>query len=107
MVSCSRVEYPKYSEEHNNGIEESSFFEDVFPCKFKEEPNSSKCKLETINENSQDQNEDSEVEPRSSKKGKIEKSFGQDFLIYMLEGEPQTYKEVVNSTKGLMWKEAI
>ena len=25
----------------------------------------------------------------------------------MLEGEPQTYKEAVNSTKGLMWKEAI
>ena len=25
----------------------------------------------------------------------------------MLEGEPQTYKELVNSTKGLMWKEAI
>ena len=25
----------------------------------------------------------------------------------MLEGEPRTYKEVVNSTKGLMWKEAI
>ena len=25
----------------------------------------------------------------------------------MLEGEPQTYKEAVNSTKSLMWKEAI
>ena len=25
----------------------------------------------------------------------------------MLEGEPGTYKDAVNSTKGLMWKEAI
>ena len=25
----------------------------------------------------------------------------------MLEGEPQTYKEAVNSTESLMWKEAI
>ena len=25
----------------------------------------------------------------------------------MLEGKPQTYKEAVNSTKGLMWKEVI
>ena len=25
----------------------------------------------------------------------------------MLKGEPQTYKEVVNSTESLMWKEAI
>ena len=66
------------------------FFEDVFPCKFKEEPGSSKRKLETINENSQDQNEDSEVEPRRSKRTMIEKSFSLDFLTYMLEEEPQT-----------------
>ena len=25
----------------------------------------------------------------------------------MLEGEPQTYKEAMNSIKGLMWKEVI
>ena len=25
----------------------------------------------------------------------------------MLEGEPRTFKEAVNSTEGLMWKEAI
>ena len=63
------------------------FFEDVFPCKFKEEPGSSKSKLETI---SQDQNEDSEVEPRRNKITMIEKSFSLDFLTYMLEEEPQT-----------------
>ena len=83
----------------------ASFFEDVFPCKFKEEPDSSKRKLETINENSQYQNKNSEVESRRSKRAKIEKSFGPNF--YMLKGEPQTYKKIVNSTKGLMWKEAI
>ena len=33
----------------------ASFFEDVFPCKPKEEPSSSKRVLEIINENSQDQ----------------------------------------------------
>ncbi|RVW26496.1 Retrovirus-related Pol polyprotein from transposon TNT 1-94 [Vitis vinifera] len=56
---------------HKNTIMESrnaSFFEDVFPCKSKEEPSSSKR---------------------------------------MLESEPQTFKEAVNSTEGLMWKEAI
>ena len=61
--------------------------------------------LETVNENSQDQ--DSEVEPRCSKRARTEKSFGPDFLTYVLEGEPRTFKEVVNSTEGLMWKEAI
>ena len=61
--------------------------------------------LETINENSQDQ--DSKVEARRSKRVMTEKSFGLDFLTYVLEGEPQTFKEAVNSIKGLMWKEAI
>ena len=61
--------------------------------------------LETINENSQDQ--DSEVEPRRNKKVRTEKSFGLDFLTYVLEGEPRTFKEAVNSTEGLMWKKAI
>ena len=40
---------------HKNMIMESrnaSFFEDVFPCKSKVEPNSSKQAFETINENS-------------------------------------------------------
>ena len=86
------------SDLHKNMIMESrnaSFFEDVLP-------GLSKRKLETINENSQGQNEDSKVEPRCSKRARIEKYFGPDFLTYMLEGEPQTHKETVNSAKGLM-----
>ena len=62
--------------------------------------------MEAINENCQDKDKDSEVEPKRSKRERIEKSFGTNFLMYMLEREPQTYKEAVNSTKGLMWKEA-
>ena len=56
---------------------------------------------ETINENSQDQNKEVEVEPRHSKRARTKKSFGPDILTYMLEGEPQTFKETVNSTEGL------
>ena len=95
---------------HKNTIMESrnaSFFESVFPCKFKVEPNSSKRAFETTNEISQDGNDTIEVEPRCSKRVRVEKSFGQDFLTYMLEGEPQTYKEAMNSTEGLMRKKAI
>ena len=32
------------------------------------------------------------LNPRCSKRARIEKSFGLDFLTYMLEGEPQTYR---------------
>ena len=63
--------------------------------------------MEIVNRNSQDQNKDSEVEPRRSKRARIEKSFGPDFLTYILKGEPQTHKEAVNSTNGVMWKKAI
>ena len=40
----------------------ASFFKDVLPCKSKEELGSLKRMLETINENSQDQDKDGEVE---------------------------------------------
>ena len=63
--------------------------------------------LETIRGNSQDENNDSEVEPTCIKRERIEKSFSPDFLMYVLEGEPQTFKEAVNSSETLMWKEAI
>ena len=85
----------------------ASFFEDVFPCKSKEESSSLKRVFDTISENSHDQNKDGEIEPRRSKRARTEKSFGPDFLTYILEGEPQTYKEAVNSMEGLMWKEVI
>ena len=55
---------------HKNSIMESrnaSIFEDVFPCRYKEEPSSSKRVFENINENSQDQDKDGELEPRSGK----------------------------------------
>ena len=82
----------------------ASFFKDVFPCKSKEEPCSSKQVLETINENSQDENNDGEVEPRCRKRARTKKPFGLDFITFVLEGEPQTFKEVVYSTESLMWK---
>ena len=78
---------------HQNTIMESrnaSFYEDVFPYGSKEKPSSSERVLETIHENSQDEDTDGEVEPRRSKRARIEKSFGLDFLTYMLEGETQT-----------------
>ena len=86
-----------------------SFFEDVFSCKSKskEKSSSSKQVLETINENSQDQDKDGEVEPRRSKRARTEKAFGPAFLTYEFEGEPQTFKEAISSTKSLMWKEII
>ena len=33
--------------------------------------------------------------------------FGSDFLTFMLEDEPQSFKAAVSSLKALYWKEAI
>ena len=68
---------------HKNAIMESrnaSFFEDVFPCKSKEKSSSSKQVLETINGNSHDEINDGEVEPRRSKRERMGKYFGPEFL---------------------------
>ena len=95
---------------HKNTIMESrnaSFFEDVFPCRSKEESSLSKRVLETINGNSRDQPKDGEVGLRRSKRARTEKLYGLDFLTYVLEGERQMCKDAVNSIECLMWKETI
>ncbi|KAL2497584.1 Reverse transcriptase Ty1/copia-type domain-containing protein [Abeliophyllum distichum] len=64
---------------------------------------------ETMIENSQDQEveEEVEIEPTRSKRERTKKSYGPDFLTYMLEIEPQSFKESVNSSEGPQWREAI
>ncbi|KAK9158341.1 hypothetical protein Scep_004915 [Stephania cephalantha] len=51
------------------------------------------------------QNKDDEI--RKSKRTKVAKSFGPDFLTYMLESEPQTFKEAMSMPEAPLWKEAI
>ena len=65
---------------HKNTIMESrnvSFFEHIFPCKSDEGLSSSKPTYETMNEDSQDKNQEQEVEdePRRSKRIRIKKIF--------------------------------
>ena len=107
------VHESKIPEIHKNTIMESrnaSFFENIFPCKSNSGLNSSKRTFETMNQEEHSvENLDSihEIEPRRSKRARVEKSFGDDFLIYLLEKEPQTYTEAVSSSEGPLWKEAI
>ncbi|GJR49345.1 putative ribonuclease H-like domain-containing protein [Tanacetum coccineum] len=55
----------------------------------------------------QDQTEEEEVEPRRSKRARNEKSFGPDFVSFMVENEPTSYREAVTSSEGQQWREAI
>ena len=44
---------------------------------------------------------------RRSKRARTSKSFGPDFLTYLLVYEPLTFKEVMSSPEAPLWKEAV
>ena len=100
------------SDIHKNTIMKSknaSFFENVFSCKSKNGSSSSKRTYKTMNEESHDSEDEQGVqtESRRSKRTRVEKSFGPEFLTYLLENEPQNYEEAVKSSKRPLWKEVI
>ncbi|GJV71233.1 reverse transcriptase domain-containing protein [Tanacetum coccineum] len=49
----------------------------------------------------QDQPKEEEVEPRRCKRARTEKLFGPDFVSFMVENEPTSYREAVTSSEWL------
>ena len=85
---------------HANTIIESrnvSFFENVFPYKSTQESNSSKRTHDTAIGSSQGQQDD---DPRRSKRTRTSKSFCPNFPTYLLEDEPQSFKEAMSSPEA-------
>ena len=93
---------------HANTIIESRnayFFENVFPYKSTQESNSSKKTHDTTIGSSHGQQDDDET--RRSKRTRTSKSFGLNFLTYLLEDEPQIFKKAMSSPEAPYWKDAI
>ena len=66
--------------------------------------------MESTSSTSHDQElmeERNEVEPRRNKRTKMSKTFGPDFLTFMLEDEPQSFKEAISTPETALWKEAV
>ena len=104
-----------FMEAHPNTVK---YFENVFPMLGQthaslskaiedEQAGPSTSVDDVVHDDAHDQPEMEENELRRSKRARTKKSFGPDFISYMVEGEPNTYREAVSSSEGPQWKEAI
>nr|GFB38094.1 Gag and Pol [Tanacetum cinerariifolium] len=57
-----------------------------------------------IQDERQDQPKKEEVEPRRRKMARIEKLFGPDFISFMEDNEPTSYREAITSSEWLNGK---
>ena len=95
---------------HVNTIIESRdavFFEDIFPYKSEKGDNSHEDGSNRKNKRPRDIKSLEIEEPRRSKRQRTSTSFGPDFLTFMLEDEPKTFKEAMSSPESFHWKEAV
>ncbi|KAL6333744.1 hypothetical protein AAG906_028930 [Vitis piasezkii] len=101
---------------HVNTIIESrnaAFFETIFPYNKSSETSTQKRTHDiTFGNNQLEVNQESkekqvDEEPRRGKRARKSTSFGPDFLTYLLENDPQTFKEAMSSPEASYWKEAI
>ncbi|KAB2597268.1 hypothetical protein D8674_000188 [Pyrus ussuriensis x Pyrus communis] len=87
---------------------DAEFFEDIFPYKEKESGSNTK----RVHDHSHDEAsssgvQENDVEPRRRKRIKVSKNFRPDFITFLSENEPRTFKEAMYSSEAPLWKEAI
>ena len=47
------------------------------------------------------------MEPRKSKRARVEKDFGLNYYVFNIEGNPQNLKEALILPDALFWKEVV
>ncbi|KAF3661813.1 hypothetical protein T459_16427 [Capsicum annuum] len=99
-----KSEHPDINE--NTVIESNNteFFENIYPYKIRHEQ-SSKGSKRPRDEPSE--NVHYKDNPRCSTHQRTSTSFGSDFVTFLLENEPQIFKEAMSSSDSSFWKEAI
>ena len=60
--------------------------------------------VETHEENLE---EDNNIVTPKSKRRKVAKSFGEDYIIYLVDDTPKTIEEAYSSLDADLWKEAV
>jgi hypothetical protein len=92
-----------------------TFFENIFPMKDAYSLSSSSNEfipkpmpiIEPIINPHGNEEDDSSVAPRRSKRQRIAKSFGEDFTVYLIDDTPTTIAEAYASPDAEYWKDAI
>ena len=51
--------------------------------------------------------ENFEMEPRRSKRARVEKDFGLDYYVFNIKEDPQNLKEALTSPNAIFWKEDV
>ena len=97
------------SEISNNTIIEvrdAVYFENIFPLKFRI-PSGPSITPSTSDIPSSSSAPTDDSEPKRSKRTRTLTSFGENFFTYLVEGDPISFKEAMDSSESPLWKKAI
>ncbi len=112
------VRYMSWSSSVGTIIEsgDATFFENEFPMKHTPSTSSQETVIPhehfaPIEHNDQtpegNPQEDNIVDTRKSKTQRVAKSFGDDYIVYLVDDTPRTIEEAYSSPDTNYWKEAI
>ena len=84
------------------------FQEEKFPFKLKNSGGEENILSQPSYSTSHLQNQENfEMEPRRSKRARVEKDFGPDYYVFNIEENPQNLKEALTSPDAIFWKDAV
>nr|ABA96132.1 retrotransposon protein, putative, Ty1-copia subclass [Oryza sativa Japonica Group] len=95
---------------------DATFFENEFPMKYTPSTSSKETVMPhehfaPIEHNDQtpekNPEEDNIVDTRKSKRQRVAKSFGDDYIVYLVDDTPRTIEEAYSSPDADYWKEAV
>ena len=86
-------------------VRDAVYFENIFSSKSRIPSDPSCTPISDIPSSSSAPVTDSER--RRSKRTRTFTSSGEDFFTYLVEGDPNSFKKVIDSSKSPFWKEAI
>ena len=87
--------------------DDAIFYEEKFPFKLKNSGGEKNILSQPSSSTSYLQNQENfQMEPRRSKRARVENDFGPDYYIFNIEENLQNLKEVLTSLDSIFWKEA-